>query len=62
MTNHLVRLYAAAASIIVFFLLWTLVAAHPWEATSAAPLDPRLTVLISITEYTLSWPAAPAPS
>jgi membrane protein implicated in regulation of membrane protease activity len=37
MTNHLVRLHAAAASIIVFFLLWTLIAAHPWEATSAAP-------------------------
>ncbi len=45
MANHLVRVYTAAASIVVFFLLWALVAAHPWEAASATPVDPRLAAL-----------------
>ncbi len=46
MTNHLVRLYIAAAAIVVFFLLWATVAAHPWATTEQlTPQDPRLVAL-----------------
>ena len=46
MTNHVVRLYTAAGTIVVFFLLWATVAAHPWAATEqATPQDPRLVAL-----------------
>ena len=40
MTSHAPRLYALALAIVVFFLVWATVAAHPWvndtEASSAA--------------------------
>jgi len=39
MTSHLGRLYAAAITILAFFVVWAAVAAQPWRA--AAP-DPRL--------------------
>ena len=42
MTNHVVRLYAAAAALVVFFVTWVAIAAHPWVAP---PADPRLTAL-----------------
>jgi len=42
MTNHHVRLYGLALALVVFFLGWAVVAAHPW-ATQAA--DPRLKTL-----------------
>jgi hypothetical protein len=42
MTSHQGRLYALALSLVVFFLAWAIVAAHPW-ATAAA--DPRLRAL-----------------
>ena len=46
MTNHLVRLYTAAGAIVVFFLLWATVAAHPWATTEqVTPQDPRLVAL-----------------
>ena len=46
MTNHLVRLYTAAAAIVVFFLLWATIAAHPWATTEqVTPQDPRLVAL-----------------
>jgi hypothetical protein len=43
MTDHVVRLYVAAASILVLFLAWAVIAAHPWPAGRAA--DPRLAAL-----------------
>ena len=44
--NHLVRLYTAAGAIVVFFLLWATVAAHPWATTEQlTPQDPRLVAL-----------------
>ena len=44
--NHLPRLYVAAGTIVVFFVLWATVAAHPWTTTSqATPEDPRLLAL-----------------
>jgi hypothetical protein len=42
MTNHQVRLYGLALALVVFFLGWAVVAAHPWGATTA---DPRLRTL-----------------
>ena len=42
MTSHQGRLYALAVALVVFFLAWAVVAAHPWAAASA---DPRLRTL-----------------
>jgi hypothetical protein len=42
MTSHVGRLYAAAAAVLAFFVLWAAIAAHPWRTSSA---DPRLTAL-----------------
>jgi hypothetical protein len=42
MTSHHARLYGLALALVVFFLGWAVVAAHPW-ATQAA--DPRLKTL-----------------
>jgi hypothetical protein len=42
MTSHHGRLYALALGLVVFFLAWAMVAAHPWATT--AP-DPRLRAL-----------------
>jgi hypothetical protein len=42
MTSHTGRLYALALALVVFFLAWAAIAAHPW-ATPAA--DPRLKAL-----------------
>jgi hypothetical protein len=39
MTSHVGRLYAAAITILVFFVVWAALAAKPWK--TAAP-DPRL--------------------
>jgi hypothetical protein len=42
MTNHTGRLYALAASLAAFFVLWAGIAAHPWQAAAS---DPRLAAL-----------------
>jgi hypothetical protein len=42
MTSHQGRLYALALALVVFFLAWAVVAAHPWAAKTA---DPRLRAL-----------------
>ncbi len=43
MSEHLVRLYAAAAGLVVFFLFWAVIAARPWAA--AGESDPRMEAL-----------------
>ncbi len=43
MTSHAGRLYALAASLLAFFVLWAVVAAQPWSPAKAA--DPRLAAL-----------------
>lgn len=47
MTNHVVRLYALAATLLVFFVAWGAIAARPWKAAAAAPAagDPRVAAL-----------------
>jgi hypothetical protein len=37
MGNHVGRLYAAAIGVLVLFLSWAAVAAHPWATTKASP-------------------------
>ena len=33
MTSHAARLYAAAGSLLAFFLAWAGIATHPWNAS-----------------------------
>jgi hypothetical protein len=42
MTSHTGRLYAAAAGLLAFFVLWAAIAAHPWRT---ATQDTRLAAL-----------------
>jgi hypothetical protein len=44
MTSHVARLYAGAVGIVVFFVAWAAIAAHPWTTAKATP-DPRLAAL-----------------
>jgi hypothetical protein len=43
MTNHVARLYALVLGVVVFFVVWATVAAHPWPKTVTA--DPRIATL-----------------
>jgi hypothetical protein len=43
-TNAIGRFWAVALALVVFFILWAVLAARPW-ASSGAPADPRLTAL-----------------
>ena len=43
MTEHVVRLYALAVALVVFFLFWAVIAARPWAA--AGESDPRMAAL-----------------
>jgi hypothetical protein len=45
MTSQHGRLYALAASVLVFFVAWAVIAAHPWATTKATSRDPRLVAL-----------------
>ncbi len=45
MTNHTARLYALAATVLVFFVAWATIAAHPWRTQKTAAQDPRLAAL-----------------
>ena len=42
MASHPGRLYGLALALVVFFLAWAVIAAHPWATASA---DPRLRTL-----------------
>lgn len=44
MTSHAGRLYALVAGVVVFFVAWASIAAHPWSSVKAAR-DPRLAAL-----------------
>ena len=45
MTNHTARLYALAATVLVFFVAWAAIAAHPWRTQKTTAQDPRLAAL-----------------
>jgi hypothetical protein len=57
MTNHVVRLYAFAAAILVFLVTWVAVASHPWRTARAEGKDPRL-VALAEREQRLRYEAA----
>lgn len=43
MTSHVGRLYSLATALLVFFVLWVGIAAHPW---ASAGTDPRVAALV----------------
>ena len=43
MRSHLGRVYVLAIAVLLFFVLWALISAHPWA--SKAAVDPRLAEL-----------------
>lgn len=45
MKSHVVRLYALAVTLTVFFLSWAVIAAKPWQGEPAAGSDLRLAQL-----------------
>ena len=47
MTSHVGRLYAFALALLVFFLTWATVAAHPWAAPASPRADPRAAALVA---------------
>jgi hypothetical protein len=48
MTKQVVRLYGLVVGVLAFFLVWALVAAHPWSVSSRrAVRDPRLIELVA---------------
>ena len=45
MTSHVARLYALVGGVLVFFVAWAAVAAHPWTTSgksAATAVDPRV--------------------
>jgi Tfp pilus assembly protein FimV len=47
MTSHVTRLYALVIGVLAFFLIWALVAAHPWSTASRRTArDPHLVALV----------------
>jgi hypothetical protein len=45
MTSHVVRLYTLAVAVVVLFLAWAVIAAHPWKVQSRPAADPRVHAL-----------------
>ena len=43
MTSQIARLWTVVVGVLVFFLAWAAIAAHPWQTAAAA--DPRLAAL-----------------
>jgi hypothetical protein len=43
MTNQIARLWTVVVGVVVFFLAWAAIAAHPWQ--TATSIDPRLSAL-----------------
>lgn len=45
MTSHALRLYVASVTLLVFFVIWAVVAARPWASAGKPAPDPRLVAL-----------------
>jgi hypothetical protein len=46
MHSHALRLYVASVTLLVFFVLWAVIAAKPWASTAAGHgVDPRVAAL-----------------
>ncbi len=48
MTSTLVRLYALVAAVLVFFVAWAVVAAHPWQPPRVTAADRQVTALAEL--------------
>jgi len=44
MTNQIARLWTVVVGVVVFFLAWAAIAAHPWQQATTS-VDPRLSAL-----------------
>jgi len=49
MTSHVARLYALVAGVVVFFVAWAAIAAHPWAPRAAQ--DPRIAALAARQQH-----------
>ncbi len=49
MTSQIARLWTVVVGVVVFFLAWATIAAHPWQQAAAA--DPRLTAVVARQQY-----------
>ena len=49
MTNQIARLWTVVVGVVVFFLAWAAIAAHPWQ--QAASVDPRLSALATRQQF-----------
>jgi hypothetical protein len=47
MTDHVARLYALVVAVVVFFVAWALVVAHPWSPKLRAAADSRVAALVA---------------
>ncbi|HEY6960518.1 MAG TPA: hypothetical protein VI408_01375 [Gaiellaceae bacterium] len=47
MTSHVARLYGLMVAILVFFVAWAAVVAHPWSTRAAVKTDPRIAALVA---------------
>lgn len=45
MTDHTARLYSLVGAVLVFFVAWAMIAAHPWRAQATTVRDPRMAAL-----------------
>ena len=45
MTSYVARLYSLAAAVLMFFVAWAAIAAHPWQTHKTAAQDPRYAAL-----------------
>ena len=57
MTSHVARLYVAAGSLLVFFLAWAGIAAHPWSSGSAITASSTSTQALAAYEERLRYDA-----
>lgn len=55
MTNHVARLYVAVTSLFALFLMWVVVAAHPWPGATTSTVS---TVATPAIQQVLPAPTA----
>ncbi len=58
MRNHTLRLYAGCITVLVFFLLWATIAAHPWSSSPSTPTADRRLLALAARQHRLQREAA----
>jgi len=54
MTDHVARLYTLVAGVLVFFVFWAVVAAHPWGTASTSSVTPSAAKALVVRERQLA--------